>query len=70
MKMTLTHQHELEVLDVRELRSQDWTILVRHIYREGNHAVDHPASRCFSLSLDCHVITNSDCNLEYFFFLL
>ncbi|CAN1190065.1 hypothetical protein LINPERPRIM_LOCUS438 [Linum perenne] len=62
----VTHQHGLEVLDFRELRSPAWSISIRHIYGKVNHATDHLAGRGFSFPLGCHVIPNSDCNLGYF----
>ncbi|CAN1241090.1 Putative ribonuclease H protein At1g65750, partial [Linum perenne] len=38
------HQHAMEILTFNELRSRNWTINVKHTYREGNHAADYVAS--------------------------
>ncbi|CAN1147373.1 Putative ribonuclease H protein At1g65750 [Linum perenne] len=62
----VTHHHSSEVLDFHELKGRDWVISIRHTYREGNKAVDHLASRGFSLPIGLHLIPTADCNLGYF----
>ncbi|CAN1152796.1 hypothetical protein LINPERHAP2_LOCUS18981 [Linum perenne] len=32
----VTHHHSIEVLQFRDLLTKDWTVEIRHIYREGN----------------------------------
>ncbi|CAN1165414.1 Putative ribonuclease H protein At1g65750 [Linum perenne] len=63
----VTHHHRSEVLDFRELKGRDWIISFRHTYREGNKAVDHLASRGFSLPIGLHLIPTTDCNLGFSF---
>ncbi|CAN1291551.1 Putative ribonuclease H protein At1g65750 [Linum perenne] len=38
-----THQHGMESAQFQELLRRDWQVLLKHIYREGNHAADYLA---------------------------
>ncbi|CAN1830977.1 Putative ribonuclease H protein At1g65750 [Linum perenne] len=60
------HQHGMEVLQFRELLDRDWTIQIKHTYREGNHAADFLASIGYDYPFGSHTISISDCNLGYF----
>ncbi|CAN1756558.1 Putative ribonuclease H protein At1g65750 [Linum perenne] len=60
------HQHGMESLLFRELRDRDWTVITKHTYREGNHAVDYLASMGYNYPLGSHSNSSSDCNLAYF----
>ncbi|CAN1776652.1 Putative ribonuclease H protein At1g65750 [Linum perenne] len=60
------HQHAGEVLSFRELRARDWSITIRHVYREGNKAANFLASRGHDFPFGSHLVPSSDCNLAYF----
>ncbi|CAN1152638.1 Putative ribonuclease H protein At1g65750 [Linum perenne] len=44
---------------------RDWEVILKHIYREGNHAADYLANLGHQLSIGLHLIPTSDCNLGY-----
>ncbi|CAN1845039.1 Putative ribonuclease H protein At1g65750 [Linum perenne] len=60
------HQHAGEVLSFRELRTRDWSINIRHLYREGNKVADFLANRGHDFPFGSHSFPLSDCNLSYF----
>ncbi|CAN1149389.1 Putative ribonuclease H protein At1g65750, partial [Linum perenne] len=60
------HQHGMEVLQFRELYDRDWTVRIKHTYREGNHAADFLASIGYDYPFGSHTISISDSNLGYF----
>ncbi|CAN1184989.1 Putative ribonuclease H protein At1g65750 [Linum perenne] len=45
---------------------RDWTIVLRHTYREGNHVADYLTSIGYDYPLGSHTVHFSDCNLIYF----
>ncbi|CAN1184265.1 Putative ribonuclease H protein At1g65750 [Linum perenne] len=59
-KGEIDHQHAMEVIQYRELLTRDWTVKIKHIYREANKAADSLANRGHSLGLGCHLISGSD----------
>ncbi|CAN1294441.1 Putative ribonuclease H protein At1g65750 [Linum perenne] len=61
-----SNQFSLEIAHFRELRGRDWSLVVKHIYREGNRAADHLASIGYDYPVGTHSISISDCNLGYF----
>ncbi|CAN1800931.1 Putative ribonuclease H protein At1g65750 [Linum perenne] len=61
-----SHQHGLEILQLRELCERDWMIRINHTYREGNHADDFLASTGYDYPLGSHTISISDSKLVYF----
>ncbi|CAN1193141.1 Putative ribonuclease H protein At1g65750 [Linum perenne] len=61
------HLHGLEVIKFRELWDRDWSVVVKHIYREGNHAVDHLAGLGYGYPFGSHMIQVTDSSLVYFF---
>ncbi|CAN1128563.1 Putative ribonuclease H protein At1g65750 [Linum perenne] len=61
-----SNQFSLEIAHFRELRGRDWSLVVKHIYREGNRAADHLASIGYDYPVGSHSISISDCNLGYF----
>ncbi|CAN1173372.1 Putative ribonuclease H protein At1g65750 [Linum perenne] len=63
---SLSHQYGLEVWEFRDLIQREWTVKVRHIYREANHAADYLASIGHYSSRGTHDFDISDCNLAYF----
>ncbi|CAN1783047.1 Putative ribonuclease H protein At1g65750, partial [Linum perenne] len=62
----LNHSYALEVLEFRDWLRKDWSITIKHVYREANHAADYLASTGHSLPRGSHPVSNSDCNLAYF----
>ncbi|CAN1131627.1 hypothetical protein LINPERHAP2_LOCUS6507 [Linum perenne] len=40
-------------------------VVVRHIFREGNHAADYLASIGYDYPFGSHTVSSSDCNLVY-----
>ncbi|CAN1184990.1 Putative ribonuclease H protein At1g65750 [Linum perenne] len=62
----LDHQHAMEVAEFHELQRRDWTIVLRHTYREGNHVADYLTSIGYDYPLGSHTVHFSDCNLIYF----
>ncbi|CAN1128117.1 hypothetical protein LINPERPRIM_LOCUS30002, partial [Linum perenne] len=44
----------------------DWTVTVRHTFREGNHAVNYLASIGYDYPFVSHTILVSDHNFDYF----
>ncbi|CAN1310611.1 Putative ribonuclease H protein At1g65750 [Linum perenne] len=46
---------------------RDWSVVVKHIYREGNHAVDHLAGLGYGYPFGSHMIQVTDSSLVYFF---
>ncbi|CAN1147342.1 Putative ribonuclease H protein At1g65750 [Linum perenne] len=59
------HHHVMEVLKFRDLRIRNWTMLMRHVYREENKAANYLVSRCHEILFGCHVFLFSDCNLGH-----
>ncbi|CAN1837682.1 hypothetical protein LINPERHAP1_LOCUS35168, partial [Linum perenne] len=57
----VTHQHGLEAIKLRELLNQEWTVMVQHSYREGNHAVDYLASIGYDYPFGSHTIHETNC---------
>ncbi|CAN1175878.1 Putative ribonuclease H protein At1g65750 [Linum perenne] len=39
----LRTQHGLEIEKFKELKGRNWKVVIKHVYREGNHAADHLA---------------------------
>ncbi|CAN1181547.1 Putative ribonuclease H protein At1g65750 [Linum perenne] len=60
-----THQLATEVLAFRELRSRDWQVEIRHVYREANKAADFLASQGHMFPFGIHIFPLSDCNLGH-----
>ncbi|CAN1788453.1 Putative ribonuclease H protein At1g65750 [Linum perenne] len=44
---------------------RDWTVRIRHVFREGNRAADFLASLGFALPVGSHTIPTSDISLGY-----
>ncbi|CAN1798979.1 hypothetical protein LINPERHAP1_LOCUS21950 [Linum perenne] len=65
----VSHQHAREVLHFRELLDREWTMHLKHVYREGNK-VDHYnlASLGHDLGPGLHIISCSDHGLRGIFF--
>ncbi|CAN1840954.1 Putative ribonuclease H protein At1g65750 [Linum perenne] len=61
----VTHNHSLEVLQFRELLTREWEVILKHVYREANHAADFLANPGHQLSYGVHLIRTSDCNLGF-----
>ncbi|CAN1192281.1 Putative ribonuclease H protein At1g65750 [Linum perenne] len=61
-----SHQHGLDILQLRELCERDWMIQINHTYREGNHAADFLPSTGYDYPLGSHTISISDSKLVYF----
>ncbi|CAN1171504.1 Putative ribonuclease H protein At1g65750, partial [Linum perenne] len=61
-----THQHVVDISDLRELLQRDWEVTITHIYREGNFAADYLANLGHDYPWGVHPISLSDCNLNYF----
>ncbi|CAN1130093.1 Putative ribonuclease H protein At1g65750, partial [Linum perenne] len=40
----IRHQHRMETFEFQDLRRMDWDLVIKHTYREGNHATDFLAS--------------------------
>ncbi|CAN1152639.1 Putative ribonuclease H protein At1g65750 [Linum perenne] len=59
------HHPSMEVNQFREPLARDWEVILKHIYREGNHAADYLANLGHQLSIGLHLIPTSDCNLGY-----
>ncbi|CAN1335133.1 hypothetical protein LINPERPRIM_LOCUS36647, partial [Linum perenne] len=51
----------------QELRSRDWSLVIKHTYREGNRAADYLASIGYSYPFGSHTVSISDCRLGYFY---
>ncbi|CAN1819553.1 Putative ribonuclease H protein At1g65750 [Linum perenne] len=60
------HQHGMEALRFAELQSRDWTVEVRHTYREGYHAADFLASSGYDYPFGSHSFSISSSSLGYF----
>ncbi|CAN1162512.1 Putative ribonuclease H protein At1g65750 [Linum perenne] len=60
-----THHHGLETALFKDLCRRDWQVVVRHIFREGNHAADYLASIGYDYPFGSHTVSSSDCNLVY-----
>ncbi|CAN1170687.1 Putative ribonuclease H protein At1g65750 [Linum perenne] len=60
-----THHHGLETALFQDLCRRDWQVVVRHIFREGNHAADYLASIGYDYPFGSHTVSSSDCNLVY-----
>ncbi|CAN1777220.1 Putative ribonuclease H protein At1g65750, partial [Linum perenne] len=60
-----SHQHATEVLKFRGLQRRNCTIRVRHVYREGNKAVDYLACRGHDFPFGAHVFPSLDSNLGH-----
>ncbi|CAN1266419.1 Putative ribonuclease H protein At1g65750 [Linum perenne] len=60
-----SHQHALEVLAFQELCRRDWTVRVRHTYREGKKVADFLANQGHEFPIGVHIFPLSDCNLGY-----
>ncbi|CAN1121669.1 Putative ribonuclease H protein At1g65750 [Linum perenne] len=65
-ELTSSHQYALEAMEFQNWLQQDWTVKVKHIYREANHAVDYLANLGHKMTRGTHVVDISDCNLAYF----
>ncbi|CAN1215609.1 Putative ribonuclease H protein At1g65750 [Linum perenne] len=63
---SLAHQYALEVWEFRDLIQREWTVNVRHVYREANHAADYLASIGHYTPRGTFDFDISDCNLAYF----
>ncbi|CAN1788455.1 Putative ribonuclease H protein At1g65750 [Linum perenne] len=59
------HQNAMEVMDFQDLLKRDWTVRIRHVFREGNRAADFLASLGFALPVGSHTIPTSDISLGY-----
>ncbi|CAN1820472.1 Putative ribonuclease H protein At1g65750 [Linum perenne] len=59
------HQHALEVLAFQELCRRDWTVKLRHTYREGNKVADFLANRGHDFPIGVHLFPLYDCNMGY-----
>ncbi|CAN1181912.1 hypothetical protein LINPERPRIM_LOCUS40578, partial [Linum perenne] len=58
--------HGLESIKLRELVNWDWTVVVQHTYREGNHATDYLASIGYDYPFGSHTIREINRNFGYF----
>ncbi|CAN1342063.1 hypothetical protein LINPERPRIM_LOCUS39367 [Linum perenne] len=56
----------METAQFQELYSRDCTVQLKHMYKEGNHAVDYLASIGYDYPFGSHTILLSNCNLEFF----
>ncbi|CAN1762608.1 Putative ribonuclease H protein At1g65750, partial [Linum perenne] len=61
-----THQHGMEAIQFQDLCQKDWEVIVKHTYREGNHASNYLASIGYDYPIGSHTVSISDCNLGYF----
>ncbi|CAN1743736.1 Putative ribonuclease H protein At1g65750 [Linum perenne] len=61
-----THQHAVDIDKLRELLQRDWEVTISHIYREGNSVADYLATLGHDYPWGVHLISVSDCNLNYF----
>ncbi|CAN0904536.1 Putative ribonuclease H protein At1g65750 [Linum grandiflorum] len=51
------HQHAVLVLKFRKLVTRNWSVRLRHVYREANQAADFLAALGHSLSFGSHEVT-------------
>ncbi|CAN1800305.1 Putative ribonuclease H protein At1g65750 [Linum perenne] len=63
---TLSHQYALEALEFKDWLQRDWTVTIKHIYREANHAADYLANLGHNTTRGTHLVDVSNCNLAYF----
>ncbi|CAN1262820.1 hypothetical protein LINPERPRIM_LOCUS11410 [Linum perenne] len=49
-----------------ELRDRDWSVVVKHIYREGNYAAEHLAGLGYGYPFGSHMIQVTDSSHVYF----
>ncbi|CAN1170014.1 hypothetical protein LINPERHAP2_LOCUS28746, partial [Linum perenne] len=61
-----SNQFALEAAQFRELRDRDWSLTIKHTYREGNRAADYLANIGYGYPFGSHTVSISDCSLEYF----
>ncbi|CAN1164336.1 Putative ribonuclease H protein At1g65750 [Linum perenne] len=61
-----SHQHGLEVICFQELCRRDWTVEIRHTYREENHATDFLANSGYLYPFGTHNFSIFDSNFGYF----
>ncbi|CAN1166778.1 hypothetical protein LINPERHAP2_LOCUS26876 [Linum perenne] len=59
------HQHGIETAQFQELRKRDWTVLVKHTYRETT-STDFLASLDYDYPFGSHTILISNCNLGFY----
>ncbi|CAN1841153.1 Putative ribonuclease H protein At1g65750 [Linum perenne] len=62
----LRTQHGLEIDKFKELKNRKWEVVIKHVYREGNHATDHLAGIGYGYPFGSHNFSLSDCNFGYF----
>ncbi|CAN1278424.1 Putative ribonuclease H protein At1g65750 [Linum perenne] len=62
----LRTQHGLEIEKFKELKGRNWEVVIKHVYREGNHAADHLAGIGYGYPFGSHSVSLSDCNFGYF----
>ncbi|CAN1168973.1 Pathogenesis-related thaumatin-like protein 3.5 [Linum perenne] len=61
-----SHQYALEALEFKDWLQRDWTVTIKHIYREANHAADYLANLGHNTTRGTHLVDVSNCNLAYF----
>ncbi|CAN1810414.1 Putative ribonuclease H protein At1g65750 [Linum perenne] len=61
-----SHQFTLEVLEFQEWLQREWTVELKHVYREANHAADYLANLGHNTTRGSHEVHHTDCNLAYF----
>ncbi|CAN1193235.1 Putative ribonuclease H protein At1g65750 [Linum perenne] len=62
----LRTQHGLEIDKFKELKNRNLEVVIKHVYREGNHAADHLAGIGYGYPFGSHSFSLSDCNFGYF----
>ncbi|CAN1149690.1 Putative ribonuclease H protein At1g65750, partial [Linum perenne] len=62
----VSHQHAVDIANLRELLERDWEVTISHIFREGNFAADYLANLGHDYPWGVNIIPISDCNLNYF----
>ncbi|CAN1802249.1 Putative ribonuclease H protein At1g65750 [Linum perenne] len=53
----LYNQHGLEIENFRELRGLNWMVIIKHTYREGNHAADYLAGIGYDYPFGSHSVS-------------
>ncbi|CAN1337343.1 hypothetical protein LINPERPRIM_LOCUS37570, partial [Linum perenne] len=61
----LEHQHAPIVLQYRRLKERNWTVVLKHIFREENHLADALADKGHSSSWGTHTINCDDSTVRY-----
>ncbi|CAN1187226.1 Putative ribonuclease H protein At1g65750 [Linum perenne] len=65
-KADTLHQHGMKTTQFQELVDKDWTVQLKHTFREGNHVADYLTSIGYDYPFGSHTVLCSECNLGFF----